>query len=286
MKNNFCRSFTPFSLFLPLEIGLVTIFPQALMAQTPSNLSSQNIVEYQKDNLKIPKVGSPGNLKGGAVRRGGGGVNFKPPKVDAPENRRGGATRSDDCKLSKKTIKALLPANNLGLTVEKYPTFFIYIPPASSRLVEFELREGSKNQVVYKTRFVAPNNPGVISFSLPKNKSVEPLEVGKNYRWFFSVICNPEDRAEDIFVQGWVQRIEPSATLVSQLEKAPPRDRPNIYAEAGIWHETLATLAELRYSNPQDVTLVNDWKELLKSVGLSDVAEEPFSHIAEKSLRR
>ncbi|RCJ19646.1 hypothetical protein A6770_05755 [Nostoc minutum NIES-26] len=284
MKNNYCRAYTPLSLFISLGIGAVTIYPQALMAQTPSNLLSQKIVESQdtfetKDNFKIPRVGTPENLKGGAVR-------FKPPKVDAPENRRGGASRGDNCSLSSKSIKALLPANNLGLTVEKYPTFFVYIPPTSSHVVEFELHEGSKNQVVYKTRFIAPDNAGVVSLSLPNNKTVEPLQIGKNYRWFFSVICNPEDSSENLLVQGWVQRIQPSATLVSQLQKAAPRDRPRIYAEAGIWHETLTTLADLRYSNPQDLSLVTDWKELLKSVGLNDVAEEPFSHIAEKSLSR
>ncbi|MBH8577015.1 DUF928 domain-containing protein [Nostocaceae cyanobacterium CENA369] len=283
MKSNFCRAYTPLSLFLSLGIGAVSINPQALMAQTPANLFSQKIVEQNtvgtKDNLKIAGVGAPGNLKGGTVR-------FTPPKVDAPENRRGGASRGENCSLSNKSIKALLPASNIGLTVEKYPTFFVYIPPTSSHIVEFELHEGNKNQVVYKTRFIAPDSAGVISFSLPNNKTVEPLQIGKNYRWFFTVICNPEDSSENLLVQGWVQRIQPSAILVNQLQKAQLRDRPRIYAQAGIWHETLTTLADLRYSNPQDSSLVTDWKELLKSVGLSDVAEEPFSRIPEKSLSR
>ncbi|MDZ8227518.1 DUF928 domain-containing protein [Nostoc sp. ChiVER01] len=257
MKTTFSIKLAPLSLATLLEISIIAAFPQTLTAQSSHLLLSQNLA----GNKKIFE------------RK----INFKPPKVGAPDNRKGGASRGTMmCSQNRKTLKALLPANNLGLTVEKYPTFFVYIPSVSTQLAEFELREKNNSAVVYKTRFPLPASSGIVSFSLPTNKTLQPLEIGKNYKWSFSIICDSEDRSEDLFVEGWVQRIEPSSTLVSQLEKATSRDRPSLYAEAGIWYETLTTLAQLRYSNPQDLTLVADWKELLESVGLNSIAKEPL----------
>lgn len=256
MKNNFSQKFALFSLAMLLEIAINTAFAGKLTAQPSSALLNQEIIE-------------PGEVVGEKV-------NFKPPKVGAPENRKGGASRGTNCSRSQKSLKALLPTSNLGLTVEKYPTFFVYVPPISTQLAEFELREGNDSTVVYKTRFMVPATPGVVNFSLPPNKTLQPLEIGKSYKWSFSIICDSEDRSKDLFVEGWVQRIEPSSTLASQIEKAKPRDRPALYAESGIWHETLMTLAELRYSYPQDSTLVAEWTELLESVGLNNIAQEPL----------
>ena len=51
---------------------------------------------------------------------------------------------------------------------------------------------------------------------------------------------------------------------------------PALYAQAGIWYEALATLAELRRSKPNDSVLISAWESLLQSVGLDTVAKEPI----------
>ena len=256
MKTYFSLKLVPLSLAISLEIAVITAFPQTLQAQLKNTSSSQ-------------AVAAGGELVGTKVR-------FKPPKVGAPDNRSGGASRGSNCSSNQKSLKALLPAGKLGLTVAEYPTFFVYVPESSTQLAEFELREENNNKVVYKKRFIVPATSGVVNFSLGADKTLPPLKVGKNYHWMFSIICDSQDRSEDFFIEGWVQRVEPSPTLLSDLQKAAPRDRPALYAAAGIWHETLTTLTDLRYSSPKDLTLVADWVELLESVGLSKIAKEPL----------
>jgi len=53
-------------------------------------------------------------------------------------------------------------------------------------------------------------------------------------------------------------------------------DRVIIYAKAGIWYDALSNLAELRRRNPNDPTVIRDWQELLKSVGMEKIAQEPL----------
>lgn len=172
----------------------------------------------------------------------------------------------------KKPLTALIPVNEVGLTVAEYPTLLFYVPQTLTQ-AEFVLLE-ENDDIFYKRNFTVTGPPGIISLSLPTEES--PLEVGKNYHWYFSIIQNPQDRSKDLVVEGWIKRVEPSPMLVSELEQAAPQTRPAIYAASGIWHETLTSLADLRRSRCKDLTLAADWTELLKSVELDEIAQEPL----------
>ncbi|MEW5861539.1 MAG: DUF928 domain-containing protein [Cyanobacteriota bacterium] len=203
-----------------------------------------------------------------------------PRRIGAPRTREPGASRgSNSCAAEGKSLMALLPSTNIGLTVAARPTLFVAFPETSAQEAEFILYDGeTTQQVKYETTLPIPNKAGVVSVSVPQ-KDAPPLVVGKTYRWSLSVICDPEDRGADIVVEGWIQRVQPSLVLRNALEKAAPRDRPAIYADAGMWLDTVASLADLRNANPNDSTLISDWKDLLKSVNLGTVAEEPLMKV-------
>lgn len=206
---------------------------------------------------------------------------FIPPPLpsdqEAPSGRRqGGASRCLECKNNDLRLTALVPGNHsrssLALTTAEYPHFWFYIPykltPSDS--VEFVVQDAT-DHYVYKTTFTAPETPsGVISLSLPPG--VAPLEIGKRYHWTFLV----KDVSNSVFVQGSVQRVTLNPTLIRQLKAATPSDRVALYAANGIWHETLTTLAELRCMKPQDAALTATWVDLLRSVGLNNIAIEPI----------
>jgi len=189
----------------------------------------------------------------------------------APSNREGGASRSSYGS-SKETLIALRPETNVELTLAKYPTFFVYLPPSSAETAEFALLD-ENDRDVYRTTFATSKASGVVSLSLPAFANLKPLEAGKAYHWYFSLIHNPEDRSKDTVVEGWIQRVEPSPTLGRELEKATMRDRVALYANSGIWYDALATLAELHRSQPNDPTLSQAWEKLLGSAGLSKVSQ-------------
>jgi hypothetical protein len=164
-----------------------------------------------------------------------------------------------------------------GLTVAERPTFWFYVPYplTSSRPVEFVLQDENGNDV-YQTQFTESGTvPGVVGLQLPP--TVDPLEVGKRYRWFFLIYCNPE---QPTFVEGWVERVELNPTLKNQLDQATtPQQKAALYAEAGVWFEALTTLAELRRQKPNDQALNAQWLKLLQSVGLEAIATEPVTSV-------
>lgn len=199
----------------------------------------------------------------------------KASREGLPGRRVGGGTRGE-CPIEAKRLTALVPETNLGLTVADYPTFFFYVPESPiPTTVEFVLLDDSDRQV-YETSFMTTGTGGVIDLSLPPNAGLPPLTTGKNYHWYFSVVCNPVNRAEDIFVEGWVQRVELDPILAIKLDKASMQERVNLYAAAGLWHEAITTLTNLRRDRPNDPTMITKWTQLLQSVELDTIAQEPL----------
>jgi hypothetical protein len=196
---------------------------------------------------------------------------YTPPDHGAPGRREGGGTRGG-CLAQQPSLTALMPTTNSGLTVTERPTFFWYVPQTAAA-AEFVLLDQA-NAEVYKTTVSVPVQAGVIGVSLPA--STTALAVGKSYRWYFSLICDPLDRSADVFTSGWVQRIQPSAGLSQELASATAAEKPKIYAKYGIWYEALAELVKLRHSQPQNAALLNQWQTLLQSVGLERLADQPL----------
>jgi len=134
------------------------------------------------------------------------------PAVDGlPTRREGGGARSI-CVGGVQQMTALVPifperCINLGKTISKYPTFFVYIPPNRAQGAEIGLMDSDGNQI-YSTIIEQNIDSGVVGFN---------LEMNKNYQWYFQFICNDDLGA---FVEGWVQRVELSDRLQSQLQQS------------------------------------------------------------------
>ena len=198
---------------------------------------------------------------------------FVPPAGGLPANREGGAARGAVCPVGNQRLTALLPSTNLGLTAAARPSLFFYLPPTEGRSVEFVLQDSRGAELYQSTTRI--NQSGIVRVDLPSN--APELAVGQTYQWYLSVICDPKDRTADLYVQGWVQRVDMPDTLKRQLQQAPASEHPYIYANAGLWHETLAALFELRQAQPGNAMWQEGWISLLRMEGLDKVAQEPLA---------
>ena len=282
-----------------------------ILVQPPNHYLGVEVAQASGDPALPPGTGRPRRTPGGGTnaqdptlpgggrpgRTVGGGSNaFPAPDEVAPGSRTGERSRSrGGCPRVTTPLTALMPVTKAtssgqststtttttesvyGLTVAERPTFWFYVPYplTSSRPVEFVLQDENGNDV-YQTQFTESGTvPGVVGLQLPP--TVDPLEVGKRYRWFFLIYCNPE---EPTFVEGWVERVELNPTLKNQLDQATtPQQKATVYAEAGVWFEAVTTLAELRRQKPNDQALNAQWLELLQSVDLEAIATEPVTSV-------
>jgi hypothetical protein len=217
-----------------------------------------------------PKTGSPSSTLGGGRRL----------LEDLPDTLRGVQERSSEPEApnqpqscvspDSKPLTALLPkalGYDGGTTTLAHPTLYFYLPQTTARQVEFVLTDANNNKL-FGAVYPISGQAGIFQLSLPDNVA---LEKGKDYGWELALICNPQKRKSDKYVQGKLQRREISADLQAQIDRRPlPLEKAKLYARAQIWQETLSTLAQSYRSNPQA------WKDLLTSAGLGEFAQAPF----------
>jgi hypothetical protein len=247
---------TVVSLALSLELALSSILPAIAISPSTQQhpiLSQREMLTPRRARLrfKVPGIRPSRRLEGGAARGGCG--------VDAA---------------NKIQMKALQPDTNIGLTTAGKPTFFFQISPTSVEEGKFLLLNAKGNEIIYEKAFPLKKTGGVMSFTLPDD--ADALEVGREYIWELVVNCDPEDQRGNPRVQGSIKRLPASQKLASDLAKVSLRERVALYAEAGYWYDSVKTIADLRSTNPNDSTLINDWNDLLESAGLSQVAKEPL----------
>ena len=199
-----------------------------------------------------------------------------------PGRVRGGARRGN-CPSASTELTALAPMTEDatrplpktyvgGRTTAEHPTMWFYVPYAltADRTAEFILQDDTGKDLyrVNSTNFPASEQtPGIIGIALPS--TIAPLEIGKVYQWYFKLKCGLE---APIYVQGGIKRIPLAPTLASQLANASPQEQANLYLANHAWYDAVAVLAQLHRTKPTDQAISAAWTDLLRSIGLGDLA--------------
>jgi hypothetical protein len=164
-----------------------------------------------------------------------------------------------------------LISEGLAQTTQSNPSLWFYLPlsPNSDHVViEFVLRD-EEDQLVYEATFKSTHQGDMISFQVPQSQTFKGLIEGKIYHWYLSVIHQAQDRAHDDVVEGWLQRVPLSPSVAQQLKQATPIEKVQIYQQAELLPEAIATMASLKQIQPNDPIIDQKWQQLLISLELS-----------------
>jgi hypothetical protein len=204
-----------------------------------------------------------------------------PPPRKNPDGTVSGGRRDltvcpQDAKMPKTAsgLIALSPTTKPGTTLAERPSFLVYVPKTSAKTAEFSLRDYN-GRGVYRTTLNLNSTSGIISLSLPTQ--APPLKIGEQYNWSFAVICNPNNRLNDRFVTGVVQRIEFDPVRLRQIRQAPLKDQVALYQKVDVWYDTLAALFSLQRTQPRDSSIQAIWDQFLQSGGVSIMPDKKSS---------
>ncbi|MEH1873641.1 DUF928 domain-containing protein [Nostoc sp.] len=233
-----------------------------------------------RGNLFTPTKGNsaPKQATGGASR----GNLFTPTKGNsAPSQASGGASRLGTYDLNPSTVAAggpaaliaLLPQSFYGTTVSERPTILVYLPASNAEEAVFSLKDEAGN-IQYKMTIPVALKAGVIAVKLPADAPA--LTVGKNYQWFLAVKLNRTLGPSTPYVDGWIQRIQPTAELATAMQQEDALKQAAAFGKNGVWYDCVATMAVLHTAQPKNTAIIKQWEELLSSVSLKDIATVPL----------
>lgn len=240
---------------IPISMLLSTFSQVCVQANT-----SDSIVNKQKAPILISQAFNPGKRRG------------------APKSTSDGASRSSF--VPNNSLISLMPKEQVGLTFDERPTFYWHISEIDTRKATFILVDDNED-VVYEKNVTLPQKPGYFAFTLPAE--APGLKVDRRYQWFLE-LNSSSLTDESVTTEGWVKRTQPSLAVRIKLNQLEPKYRSKVYADAGIWHNTISNVAQQRCIAPNDSTTTRYWNQLLNSVGLNEVASASMNNVCTAQL--
>ncbi|MBU7583820.1 MAG: DUF928 domain-containing protein [Nostoc sp. TH1S01] len=230
-----------------------------------------------RGNLFTPNKGNstPQQASGGASR----GNLFTPKKDNnAPQQAYGGASRLGTYYLNPSTVAAtgpaaliaLLPESFYGTTISERPTILVYLPASNAEEAVFSLKDEVGN-TQYQMSIPVAGKAGVMAVKIPADAPA--LVVGKNYQWFLALKVDGSLSPSTPYVDGWIERIQPTAELTTAMQQPDALQRAAAFGKNGVWYDCVATMATLQTAQPANATVIKQWQELLSSVSLKDIAQ-------------
>jgi hypothetical protein len=165
----------------------------------------------------------------------------------------------------------VLAPDHVGLTVRGSPTLHWSLLHATPSRVELVLSDDRFPDPLLDVSLPDGAKAGIHAFDLQEH-GVE-LETDVTYRWFASIVPDPEDRSSEIVSGGAIRRVQPSPELAARLERAAPRGLAHLYAEAGLFYDALDQLSEWIDREPEASVLRRQRAALLAQVGLASAVE-------------
>lgn len=205
-----------------------------------------------------------------------------------PGRRMGGGTRKGSVFANAfDSLTALTTPDPVSITTASHPTLMFYVPKmASANNVEFVLRNGD-DELVYETTFLLDSDAGLVSVDTAEASDMAALSLNEDYQWYFSIVPDLDDRANDVVVHGSIRRVDQAKWLAQQLSDAdltadlneqlatadPLMQARILYQQANLWHDAALMLSKMRQAEPENEAIATEWAQLLESAGLANVLQ-------------
>lgn len=193
---------------------------------------------------------------------------YKPPLRGAPAGRIGGGTRGASQRESF-SLQVLAP-DHIGHTTQEQPCLYWYISKSTDYPLELTVTELKAVQPLLEKTLTMPEQGGIQSACL-RDYGVK-LNGDTPYKWFITLVVDPERRSKDILAGGMVTLVDQSPALVEKLKSADKNSLPDIYAEEGLWYDAIDEVSKMIDDSPGNSEF-HKWRgALLEQVGLAEVA--------------
>ena len=191
---------------------------------------------------------------------------YKPRKHDSPRARIGGHTRG--AQTDTPVLIALVP-DHVGFTIKNDPSLCWYLSQQTSKPVMFTVVDSRGIRPILEQSLPTPVRAGIHCVRL-RDYGVD-LKAQEPYRWFVTLILNPNVPSQDIVAGGTIERIpfDEACTLDMPCSwGACEREAIYRYADSGLWYDAVSCLVELIEHDQDKDTFHKILDHLLKQSGV------------------
>ncbi|HXF91666.1 MAG TPA: DUF928 domain-containing protein [Nitrospiraceae bacterium] len=192
---------------------------------------------------------------------------YKPRERAMPRARVFGPARGIDSDAPK--ALALVP-DHIGFTLSVQPTLYWYLSKPTSLPVTFTLIDTRVIKPLFHVTLAPPRRAGLQVIRLKEHGIT--LEEHVPYRWFVSLVSDPNSPARDIVTGGVIERVVEHEAACG-MAVAASLEAARCYAEEGLWYDLFSVISDLIAASPDDRSLRRIRAAFLQQAGLPDVAD-------------
>jgi len=260
-------------------VGLILLIPQPGTAAKRMDVPAETLTSIASSGndrtKKIPDKNTEKIEEKSLIKQNM--LTYRPPLRGAPAGRIAGGTRGLNTQFPY--LCSLVP-EHVGLTTSKQPSLYYFLSDATTFPLEFTIIEKQAVYPLVETRIQLPRTAGIHVINLADyNKN---LKIDTQYRWFIAVVQDDEHRCKDILAAGAVEWVAASAALKTRLEDTSNTEKAAIYAETGIWYDSLASISNAIDKHPGELDLHQQRASLLEQIGLPEVAQYEYQQIEKR----
>lgn len=191
---------------------------------------------------------------------------YKPRKENAARARIGGHSRGSQADAPE--LIALVP-DHVAFTIRGGPSLCWYLSIHSSRPMTLTVVDSRGIRPVLEQSLPSPARAGIHCVRL-REYGID-LREQEQYRWFVTLVLNPDRPSQDIVAGGVIERVPldeacalsmPCSWTTCELEAVYR------YAESGLWYDAIACLLELMEREGNHGRLQQMLDGLLKQSGI------------------
>jgi hypothetical protein len=186
---------------------------------------------------------------------------YKPRKDSVPRARIGGSARGGEP--GDPALVALVP-DHVGLTLKSDPSLCWFLSQPTTQPLTLTILDSRAIKPILETTLPSPARPGLQCVHLRDHGIT--LKEREQYRWFVTLVLDPDKPSRDIVSGGMIERIPFSegCALGLPCSWTCELDAVYQYAENGLWYDAIACLHELIKAAPDDPLLLRVLDHLLK----------------------
>jgi Domain of Unknown Function (DUF928) len=206
---------------------------------------------------------------------------YKPPsrksaqRTEGTGRRNGNAKCAQDLAVPLTLVMPKTTADTLPETTLAAPPLYVYLAKPKKLVVTLYVQPALGSPISGMTEIwkdTPPVQSGIVPITYPANQP--QLEIGKTYTWVVEIDCGEKLDSSSRYASKTtanISRVAEPEALQTQLQRATSaRERAAIYAQAGLWTETLTAIAEATGNDP---AAEQDLQALLNQVGLKAIAD-------------
>lgn len=193
-----------------------------------------------------------------------------------PANRRDGGSRGN-CITNGKDFVALVPDRSVNVTSSIASGLFFYVPQTETpKTIEFVIRTKEEDRLVHEAFVQTTGQAGIMSVAIPEYVQENIRSTYGDYRWYLSMICDPNQRSRDLVLEGWIEYVELDASVKHRINTSSLVEKSNLLQQEGVWYDALSILGEQKALDSETILIQAEWAKLLESIGLTELATEPL----------